>query len=118
MLHEIYIKNFALIDEVRIKFKDGLNIITGETGSGKSILIDALSMALGKKGDRSFVRNGSSKAVVEAVFRCKNPELIKSLYDLCIDDAEDEIIITLEVIAEGNTASRVNSRSVSKSILK
>lgn len=118
MLHEIYIKNFALIDEVRIKFKDGLNIITGETGSGKSILIDALSMALGKKGDRSFVRNGSSKAVVEAVFSCKNPELIKSLYDLGIDDAEDEIIITREVSAEGKTASRVNSRSVSKSILK
>ena len=118
MLHEIYIKNFALIDEVRIKFKDGLNIITGETGSGKSILIDALSMALGKKGDRSFVRNGSSKAVVEAVFSCKNSELIKSLYDLGIDDAEDEIIITREVSAEGKTASRVNSRSVSKSILK
>lgn len=118
MLHEIYIKNFALIDEVRIKFKDGLNIITGETGSGKSILIDALSMALGKKGDRSFVRNGSSKAVVEAVFSCKNPELIKSLYDLGIDDAEDEIIITREVSAEGKTASRINSRSVSKSILK
>ena len=118
MLHEIYIKNFALIDENRIKFKEGLNIITGETGSGKSILIDALSMALGKKGDRSYVRNGSSKAVVEAVFSCKNPEIIKSLCDLGIDDAEEEIIITREISAEGKTLSRINNRSVSKSILK
>ncbi|WP_028828348.1 DNA repair protein RecN [Proteocatella sphenisci] len=118
MLHEIYIKNFALIDENRIKFKEGLNIITGETGSGKSILIDALSMALGKKGDRSYVRNGSSKAVIEAVFSCKNSEIIKSLCDLGIDDAEEEIIITREISAEGKTLSRINNRSVSKSILK
>ncbi|MGB5822571.1 MAG: DNA repair protein RecN [Proteocatella sp.] len=118
MLQEIYIKNFALIDEVRIKFGNGLNIITGETGSGKSILIDALSMALGKKGERSFVRNGKTKAVVEAVFTCKNPGLIQTLYEMGIEDAEEEIIITREISAESKSISRINNRSVSKSILK
>lgn len=118
MLQEIYIKNFALIDEVRIKFGSGLNIITGETGSGKSILIDALSMALGKKGERAFVRNGETKAVVEAVFNSKNPELIQTLYDMGIEDAEEEIIITRELSAESKSVSRINNRSVSKAILK
>jgi len=118
MLQEIYIKNFALIDEVRIKFGSGLNIITGETGSGKSILIDALSMALGKKGERSFVRNGKTKAVVEAVFTCKNPGVIQTLYEMGIEDAEEEIIITREISAESKSVSRINNRSVSKSILK
>lgn len=118
MLQEIYIRNFALIDEVRIKFGNGLNIITGETGSGKSILIDALSMALGKKGDRSFVRNGKNKAVVEAVFTTKNPELIQTLYEMGIEDSEEEIIVTREISAEGKSTSRINNRNVSKSILK
>ncbi len=118
MLQEIYIKNFALIDELRIKFEDGLNIITGETGSGKSILIDALSMALGKKADKAFVRNGENKAVVEAVFSCENPELIKNLNELGIEDTEDGIIVTREISSEGKSVSRLNNRSVSKSILK
>lgn len=118
MLQEIYIKNFALIDELRIKFEEGLNIITGETGSGKSILIDALSMALGKKADKTFVRTGETKAIVEAVFSCENTDLARKLSELGIEDAEDEIIVTREISSEGKSVSRLNNRSVSKSILK
>lgn len=118
MLQEIYIRNFALIDELRVKFEDGLNIITGETGSGKSILIDALSMALGKKADKAFVRNGESKAIVEAVFSCENTDLINKLNELGIEDIEDGIIVTREISSEGKSVSRLNNRSVSKSILK
>lgn len=118
MLQEIYIKNFALIDELRIKFEEGLNIITGETGSGKSILIDALSMALGKKADKTFVRTGETKAIVEAVFSCENTDLARTLSELGIEDAEDEIIVTREISSEGKSVSRLNNRSVSKSILK
>lgn len=118
MLQEIYIKNFALIEELRIKFENGLNIITGETGSGKSILIDALSMALGKKGDKSYVRRGCDKAIIEVSFQGAKEELLQRLYEIGIDDCEEEIIISREINADGKTVGRINSRSVSKSILK
>lgn len=118
MLLEIYIKNFALIEELRIKFDNGLNIITGETGSGKSILIDALSMALGKKGDKSYVRRGCDKAIVEATFNGGKPELLQRLYEIGIEDCEEEIIISREINSDGKTVGRINSRNVSKSILK
>lgn len=118
MLQEIYIKNFALIEELRIKFENGLNIITGETGSGKSILIDALSMALGKKGDKSYVRRGCDKAIIEVSFQGAKEELLQRLYEIGIDDCEEEIIISREINADGKTIGRINSRNVSKSILK
>ena len=68
MLHSLYIKNYALIDELEIKFSDGLNIITGETGAGKSIMVDAFMVALGERASASSIRANEKKAIVEAFF--------------------------------------------------
>ena len=64
MIHHISIKNFAIIEQTEIDFAEGLNIITGETGSGKSIVIEAISLALGSRADSSYVRTGTDKAVI------------------------------------------------------
>ena len=65
MIHSLYIKDFAIIDEMELDLKPGLTVITGETGSGKSILLDALSVSLGRKADKIMVRNGSNRSVIE-----------------------------------------------------
>ncbi|MDO4710454.1 MAG: DNA repair protein RecN [Peptostreptococcaceae bacterium] len=118
MLLELYIRNFALIDEMRIEYEAGLNIITGETGSGKSIMIDALSLALGKKGSRSVVRNGAKKAVIEAHFNIYDEEITGFLEDLGIEGDEDRLTITREISSDGRSVSRVNGRIVNQSDLK
>lgn len=118
MLSELYIKNFALIEELRIQFDKGLNIITGETGSGKSIMIDALSLALGKKGSKSIVRTGQNKAIVEAVFFVENNEIFELLDELGIDHEEDNIVISREISSDGRSVSRVNGRTINQSNLK
>ena len=77
MILELYMKNCALVEELRLVVDKNLNILTGETGSGKSIIIDALGLCLGEKYDRSFLRKGTNKGIVEALFEV-NSERLKS----------------------------------------
>ncbi len=91
MIHHISIKNFAIIKNTEIDFQDGLNIITGETGAGKSIVIEAVSLALGSRADSSYVRTGTDKAVIQ---------LAGSLND-------EEIVITREISATGKNLCRL-----------
>ena len=79
MIQKLYIKNFAIIDEIDINFEPGLTVVTGETGSGKSILLEALGVALGAKADKIMVRNGAERAVVEAKF--SDLEIRRIVYD-------------------------------------
>ena len=79
MIQKLYIKNFAIIDEIDINFEPGLTVVTGETGSGKSILLEALGVALGAKADKIMVRNGAERAVVEAKF--SDVEIRRIVYD-------------------------------------
>ncbi len=96
MIHHISIKNFAIIKNTEIDFQDGLNIITGETGAGKSIVIEAVSLALGSRADSSYVRTGTDKAVIQ---------LAGSLND-------EEIVITREISATGKNLCRLNGELV------
>ena len=75
MILELYMKNCALVEELRLSIDKHLNILTGETGSGKSIIIDALGLCLGEKYDRSFLRKGTEKGIVEAVFTSDSTHL-------------------------------------------
>lgn len=118
MLLELYIKNFALIDEMRIEYEQGLNIITGETGSGKSIMIDALALVLGRKGSKSYVRTGQKKATIEANFYVSNKEIIFFLEELGIEVENDQLTISREIFEDGRSVSRVNGRTISQSDLK
>lgn len=117
MLSELTIKNFALIDEMRIEYGSGLNIITGETGSGKSIMIDALSLALGKKGSRTMVRQGQKRAIIEAVFHCEDEELSQLLKQFDLEE-DEPLVLSREITSDGRSISRVNGRTINQSDLK
>lgn len=117
MLSELTIKNFALIDEMRIEYGSGLNIITGETGSGKSIMIDALSLALGKKGSRTMVRQGQKRAIIEAVFHCEDAELSQLLKQFDLEE-DEPLVLSREITSDGRSISRVNGRTINQSDLK
>ncbi|MCX7903973.1 MAG: AAA family ATPase, partial [Caloramator sp.] len=85
MLLELHIKNFALIDEVKLEFSNNLNILTGETGAGKSIIIDSINFLLGEKQSKDIIRRGKDFAYVEGVFLCNNVKLQEELREFGID---------------------------------
>ena len=85
MLNKIYIKNYILIDELELDFSEGLNIITGETGAGKSIIIDSLNFVLGARGDKSLIKSGTELAKVDAVFYTEDESIVQLLEDVGID---------------------------------
>jgi DNA repair protein RecN (Recombination protein N) len=121
MLTELHIQNFAIIDKLILKLGPGLIILTGETGAGKSIILDAVEMLIGGRADATVVRTDSDAAYVEGVFQLKGPEKeavhsILQREDLM--DAPDYVTLTREVRREGRSIARVNGRTVSVSILK
>ena len=112
-------KNCALVEELRLSIDKNLNILTGETGSGKSIIIDALGLCLGEKYDRSFLRKGTEKGLVEAVFQSDNTHLKDVLNDNDLELDEDNLlIITRLIYSDGKSVARVNGRTVKMSVLK
>jgi DNA repair protein RecN (Recombination protein N) len=123
MLEEIRIQNFAIIDALELTFAPGLNVITGETGAGKSIIIDAVDLLLGGKADAAFVRAGSDKAQIEGVFSLNEraraallPILRRA--DLIDEDSPpDALTITREVRANGRSAARINGTTVNLELL-
>ncbi|HFL2402065.1 TPA: DNA repair protein RecN [Clostridioides difficile] len=119
MILELYMKNCALVEELRLNIDKNLNILTGETGSGKSIIIDALGLCLGDKYDRSFLRKGTDKGLVEAVFFSDNRYLKKILEenDISIED-DNLLVITRLIYSDGKSTARVNGRTVKVSLLK
>ncbi|KPI55829.1 DNA methylase [Clostridioides difficile] len=112
-------KNCALVEELRLNIDKNLNILTGETGSGKSIIIDALGLCLGDKYDRSFLRKGTDKGLVEAVFLSDNIYLKKILDENDISMEDDNLlVITRLIYSDGKSTARVNGRTVKVSLLK
>ncbi|MEF9991105.1 MAG: DNA repair protein RecN [Romboutsia sp.] len=119
MILELYMKNCALVDELRLNIDNNLNILTGETGSGKSIIIDALGLCLGEKYDRSFLRKGTEKGLVEAIFSCDSSHLKKILDENGIEIEEDNLLVITRVIyLDGKSVARVNGRTVKMALLR
>ena len=118
MLKEIYIKNLAVIKEAVIPLTDRLNIFTGETGAGKSILINGINAVLGQRSSKDIVRTGCDKAVITALFTDLSPEHEAKLDELGIEHEGHEITVTREISADGGSVSRINSRTASASLLK
>ncbi|WP_297813797.1 DNA repair protein RecN [uncultured Finegoldia sp.] len=118
MLNSLYIENFAIIDKINVDFTKGLNIITGETGSGKSILIEAFELLLGKRFDKSFIRDMSRKTIVEATFIITDPVKIKNIQELGYDVEDGTIIISRIVDSNLKSINKLNNRSITLSTLK
>jgi len=120
MLQEIYIKNFVLIDELRLEFCSGFNVLTGETGAGKSIIIDALGLVMGDRISSDLVRNPSQRAIAQAVFFLDEDQTARrSLMEAgLIDETDDSVIITREISPQGRSTARINGKNVTVSALR
>ncbi|MDO0978565.1 DNA repair protein RecN [Staphylococcus hominis] len=113
MLQTLSIKQFAIIDELEIHFSDGLTVLSGETGSGKSIIIDAIGQLIGMRASSDFVRHGEKKAIIEGIFDIDNSkEAISVLNELDIDIDEDFLLIKREIFSSGKSICRINNQIV------
>ena len=118
MLHRLYIKNAALISEADIVFDEKLNILSGETGSGKSVILDSINFVLGSKADKSMIRYGESELSVRAEFVVsENSEALKVLDELDIE-TDGNIIITRKINLEGKGSIKLNGNTVTAAMLK
>lgn len=119
-LKEINIQNFAIIDNLHLEFHSGFVVFTGETGAGKSIILDALDVVLGGKAAQEMIRSGAEKAVIECVFEVdgKSIDLNELLLSEDLFEEDRSLILSREIRMEGRTTARINGRSVSTSFLK
>ena len=117
MLLNLHVKNLAIIDEIEVEFSEGLNVLTGETGAGKSIIIGSINIALGGKVSKDIIRTGTEFALVELTFLAEDREQINSLEKLGITLEEDVVVISRK-ITKCRTINRVNGETVSVSMLK
>ena len=118
MLKSLTIRNYALLEFVEIEFESGLNILTGETGAGKSIIIDALSLILGDRASSDVVRKGSDKAIVEGIFGMAENEKVKALLKQNEIELQEDFILRREVSIKGQSRSFINDSPVSLTVLK
>ena len=118
MLLEISIKNFAIIQSISLNFEEGMTVLTGETGAGKSIIIDAMNMMLGARATTDVIRHGAPKAEIEGLFSLENSRVLQEIFDEQGLEMSDEIIIRREILQNGRSISRVNGQMVNLSVLK
>ena len=118
MLLQLHVKNLAIIDEVEVDFTEGLNILTGETGAGKSVILGSVHLALGAKADKDSIRDGAEHALVELVFQVENEEQKKKIEALDLPVEEDGIVILQRKIMPARSVFKVCGETVSVSVLK
>lgn len=113
MLQSLSIKQFAIIDTLDIQFSDGLTVLSGETGAGKSIIIDAIGQLIGMRASSEFVRHGEKKAIIEGIFDIDDATVaIRQLETLGIDINEDFLIVKREIFSSGKSICRINNQTV------
>lgn len=119
MLRELYIENLVVIEKATIDFSGGFNVFTGETGAGKSILINGINAILGQRVSKDIVRTGSNKAIINALFDDISEAVRKELSDMGIElDDGDSLVLEREITSQGKSIARINGRAVSVSSLK
>ena len=118
MLLEISIKNFAIIEEISLNFEKGMTVLTGETGAGKSIIIDAMNMMLGSRATTDVIRHGAPKAEIEGLFTIESNRHLTALFEEQGLEWTDELIIRREILQNGRSVSRINGQMVNLSVLK
>ena len=117
MIKRLELKNIALIDDLTINLSNGFNVLTGETGAGKSLIIDSIALLLGEKADKSLISYGEKFASVEAVFETNSPEVLSKLEEFGLE-RENTVIIYRKLSIDGKNECRVNGKSFTLSMLK
>lgn len=117
MLNHLSIKNVAVIDKLEVEFHSGVSVLTGETGAGKSIIIDSINMILGGRTNKELVRYGTDKAVVQAVFDA-DEDICKILNDNDIEADDEQIVVTRQLTSEGKSTARINGTIVTLNVLR
>ena len=118
LIQEIYIKNFAIIEEVQCTFEKGMTVLTGETGAGKSIIIDAVGLLIGERASLEMIRYGEEKSLIQGVFRIEDPSVIEKLQEFGIEVVEDELMIQRELLQNGKSNCRINGQLATVALLK
>jgi DNA repair protein RecN (Recombination protein N) len=118
MLKSLYIKDYAIIEHIEVEFNKGLNIITGETGAGKTILIDAMNLLLGERASTEAVRKGSEKAVVEGIFNVKKNKKVEQILNQNEIEFHSELIVRREISLKGTNRCFINDTPGSLSVIK
>ena len=118
MLQKLHIQNYAIIEDLQIDFQSGLNIITGETGAGKSILMGALNLILGERADSSIFQQQNKKCVVEGIFHVKQSRQVKDFFAANDLDLDSDILIRREITPNGKSRCFINDTPVNLSQLK
>ena len=118
MITSLYIENIAVIEKTNIEFKDGFNVLTGETGAGKSILINAINAVLGNRTSKDIIRNGANNAVVVATFENIKDNVKRILLSNGFPIEDDILILQREIYLNGKNTCRINGRPTTLSILK
>ena len=118
MLKELYIENLAVIEQMCLLFSEGFTVFTGETGAGKSILIDAINLILGQRANKEIVRTGAQKAVVTAVISNVPEEAERKLAEYGYESEQGELLVSREIHADGKGSARLMGRPVTVSILR
>lgn len=118
MLKSLYISSFVIIDEMRVDFENGMSVLTGETGAGKSIIIDALGQLCGNRASTSLIKKGCSKAIVEGIFDTDTTEVFLNLLDEFHIPQDEEYVITKEIQDNGKSVVKINYQTTSTTVLK
>lgn len=118
MLEEIYIENLAVIEKATVEFTHDLNVFTGETGAGKSILIGGINALLGQRVTKDIVRTGAKKAVISGCFSGLNEQCLQKLEEIGIEPEDGKVFLTREIRSDGGSSARINSRSINISAMR
>src|SRR5689334_24290584 len=119
MLVELVVENYAVVDRLRVRFHAGLNLLTGETGSGKSLVVDALGLLLGGRASAEMIRSGETRARVAGIFEVREQADVRKLLEPAGFTIEDgELLVEREILASGKSRAFLGSRPVAVSLLR
>lgn len=118
MLKQLYLENFLIIEQASVHFSEGLNVITGETGSGKSMIFEAIGLLLGGKGGRDYLRTGAQRLLLEGVFEVRSEALRAQLKTLGYDPGDEDLFLSREILDSGKSVYRLGARMVPAAVIR
>ncbi|MCD7810003.1 MAG: AAA family ATPase, partial [Erysipelotrichaceae bacterium] len=118
MLKSLYISSFIIIDKMQVEFEEGMSVLTGETGAGKSIIVDALSQLCGARASVSLIKKNCSKAVIEGIFEVSVSDELEKVCEQLHIDIDEQFVISKEILQSGKSNIKINYQNASNSALK